>query len=336
MAATVADVALAGEVVIPASAYARDRRAWLAARRSGLGASDTAAVLGLSDWATPLSVWLDKTSSEPVVDTYLSEAAEWGTALEAVVARKVATRHRHLGKIAPTPGLLRHREHPWMLATLDRILVPRRGHSTRVDGLEVKTTSREAYRSGWIDGVPPARYQVQAQQQMAVTGLERVWLAVLVGGQRMPEPYPVDRDERVIEQLIAYGGHWWWHHVEAGVRPDPTFADRDTLARLWPGDPDGVLVADDDLRETYGSYLDARRREAEAREDRDRLAFAIQTAMRDATTLQDPTGEVLATWRPVTTRRASTTRLKAEHPDVYAAVLEATTTRTFRPKEQHA
>ena len=36
------------------------RDAWLAARRSGIGGSDIAAICGLSPYQTPYDVWLDK------------------------------------------------------------------------------------------------------------------------------------------------------------------------------------------------------------------------------------------------------------------------------------
>lgn len=36
------------------------RTAWLESRRTGIGGSDVAAVLGLNPWKTPLDVWNDK------------------------------------------------------------------------------------------------------------------------------------------------------------------------------------------------------------------------------------------------------------------------------------
>ena len=58
----------AGKLILRSSEYAHDREKWLNARRSGLGASEVAAVLGLSPWSTPYKVWRDKVSSEPPVE----------------------------------------------------------------------------------------------------------------------------------------------------------------------------------------------------------------------------------------------------------------------------
>lgn len=326
---------LGGELVLPARQYTRSRVPWLKARQAGLGASETAAVLQVNDYKTPLQVWLDKTGTGPVADEHVSEAAEWGSALEAVVARKVATRHPELGKIAPTPGLLRHREHPWMLTTLDRLLVERGKPEPRVVGaLEVKTTSLANYRARWADGFPPLSIQVQVQQQLAVTGLDHAWVAVLVGGQHMPDPVRIDRDDRVVEQLVRYAGLWWRDHVVDGRRPEPTFGDRKHLAALWPGDPDAEAVtADDGLLAAHGRLLDARRRKAEAVLDEEKAAFKLQTALGDATTLREPGGSVLATWRPATSCRIDVTALRARYPQIAAQVEVTTTARRFAPKE---
>ena len=38
-----------------------ERAEWLDWRRGGIGSSDIAAIIGLSPWATPYSVWAEKT-----------------------------------------------------------------------------------------------------------------------------------------------------------------------------------------------------------------------------------------------------------------------------------
>lgn len=328
---------LGGELVLPARDYARTRLPWLEARRAGLGASETATVLGLNDWSTPYAVWASKVSAV-AADDDASEAAEWGNALEAVVARKVSTRHPDLGKPAPTPGLLRHPDHPWMLATLDRLLVERgKADPAALAVLEVKTVGEWMYRARWIDGVPPAHIQVQVQQQLAVTGLARAFVAVLVGGQMMPDPYPIERDERVIGQLIEYGGAWWSEYVEGGKRPDLTFADRSALAALYPGDLDAeALVADPDTLAAFARFMDARRRESEAKAEKEAALFEVQRRMGDATRLVDDDGRLLATWNPTSTKRTDTTALKKAHPAIVAEFTTEQPGRRFLPRDPDA
>lgn len=297
---------LRGRLVLPAADYRRSRLPWLRARRTGLGATDTSAVLGLNPWATPYSVWADKVTAARPVDRVVSEAAEWGSELEAVVARKVATRHPDLGKIAPTPGLLAHEEHPWMLATLDRLLVPRgQRDAAPTCPLEVKTVSEHMYRHHWLDGVPPTHILVQVQQQLAVTGYDHAFVAVLVGGQYMPEPFRVERDDAVIARMTEYAGEWWSQFVDGRTPPPLTYADRADLAVVHPGDLDlDPLVADDAVLAAFADYVDARRRRDEAIEDMDRSGFLVKRALGDHTALADEFGTILATWRPTKTGRS--------------------------------
>lgn len=66
------------------------RAAWLKGRRTGIGGSDVAAVLGLNPWKTPLDVWNDKLGLSE--DKEMSEPAYWGTVLEDTVAKEFQLR----------------------------------------------------------------------------------------------------------------------------------------------------------------------------------------------------------------------------------------------------
>lgn len=316
---TLMPAGLGGELVLAARDYKRDRGLWLKARRSGLGASDTAAVLGLgAPYTTALDVWEEKTSTVPPDDSDTSEAAEWGNVLETPVARQTVKKHPELGKLVPTPGLLRHPAHPWMLATIDFGLAPRGKRYAPVrELLEVKTTSEQNYRLNWVDGVPPAKIQVQCQQQLAVTGLEVAWVTCLVGGQKLAEPYRVERSEAVIEQLVNYAGTWWADFVETGRRPDPTFADLDKLARLYPQDLAADAVrADDKLEAAVARLVDAKRRAKEAEADEEQAKFTIQTAMKERTAVVNTDGEGLVTWKEQTQRKWDGKALEKDHPEL--------------------
>jgi putative phage-type endonuclease len=321
---------LGGVVVLAAEDYRRDRGLWLKARRAGLGASDTAAILGLNTYRTALDVWLDKTATDTPVDGELSEATAWGHILETPVARRTVKKHPHLGKLVPTPGLLAHPEHPWMLATVDFGLAPRGSRTAPVQALlEVKTTSVHNYRANWIDGVPPASIQVQAQQQLAVTGLDECWVTCFVGGDSGPgklaEPYRVARSDEVIRQIVQYAGGWWADHVVAGVRPEPTFLDADKLAMLYPADDSlDALTMDGPLEETLAQYLDAKRKADALALRAEEYRFRLQKAMGERTALAWPDGQVAVTNKEQTRKSLDKKALATERPDV-AEVVKAYT-----------
>lgn len=324
---------LSGRLIVPAHDYQRDRRVWLWARRLGLGASETAAVLGLSKWKTPLGVYLDKIDESPVVDEAPSVAAQIGTDMEDMVARWTVREWPELGKIGATPGLLGHAEHDWMLATLDRLLY-RRGER---DGdplgvLEVKTTSRWNYEQNWVDGVPPGYVQVQVQQQLAVAGLETGWVACWVRDDRpensLKEPFRIDADPAVHDQLATYAGAWWERHVIGRTPPPAVVDDAPLMNSLHVPNLDAEPVtADDDMTATVAAWLDAKRRAKEAAE----ATKAAEVAMKDAmvaagsNAIARPDGQLLATWkanRPG--RRLDTKALEADHPDLVAKYTKET------------
>lgn len=324
---------LAGRLLLPAQDYQRDRRLWLTARRMGLGASETAAVLGLSAWATPLSVYLSKVDTSDVVDESPSVAAQIGTDTEDMVARWTVREWPDLGKIGPTPGLLMHEEHEWMLATLDRLLYPRGTTDAAPLGiLEVKTTSRWNYERNWIDGVPPAYVQVQVQQQLAVTGLEHAWVACWVRDEppekSLKEPFRIDAEPSVHQQLIEYAGAFWREHVLAGRPPAATFADAPRMNDLHVPNLDAdPVTADDELELAVGRWLDAKDRAKAAADDTKAAEVVLKDAMVHAgsNAIAREDGQLLVTWRANKPgRRLDTKALEADHADLVAQYTKTT------------
>lgn len=323
---------LAGKLVVPATA---GRLPWLAARRHGLGASETAAVLGLNTWKTPLDVWLEKIDTTPVVDDPPSLAARIGTAMEHVVAQMTVHGWPDLGKIGPTPGLIAHDDHPWMLATVDRLLYER----GVVDGpplgiLEVKTTNRHAYEHHWIDGVPPLFVQVQVQQQLAVTGLERAWVACWVRDERgddaIKAPALIEAAPDVHRQLVEYGGAFWRDHVEARVMPSPIVGDADKMSGLWTPDPAKTVTADEDLEHLIGEWMHADEVAKDAAKRAAALKVQVQARMGEATAIARPDGRNLVTWKAAARTAIDTKALKANDPETAAKYTTTTYPRTFR------
>jgi putative phage-type endonuclease len=153
---------------------------WLAARRRGIGASEAAAVLGLSKFLSPMDVWSDKVGlAEPRAEL---ERMKWGKRLQRPIAEGYAEETRRT-LIDPGPyTLVRSVPYPWLVASPDYLLEPtgeQRGRGT----LDVKNSS-VFMRQDWADE-PPLVYQIQVQQQLLVTGCTWGVLAALLGGQEL-------------------------------------------------------------------------------------------------------------------------------------------------------
>jgi putative phage-type endonuclease len=84
-------------------------------RRSGIGGSDIAAILGLSPYATPLDVFRSKVENYVQSDSW---AFRRGRLLEPVVAQIYA---EETGAMLREVGTLRHPDRSIVLATPDRI-----------------------------------------------------------------------------------------------------------------------------------------------------------------------------------------------------------------------
>ena len=68
-----------------------DRKAWLEARKQGLGGSDVATIAGLSKWKSQVQVFLEKTQAIEQEDVQ-SEVWYFGNVLREVVAQEFAKR----------------------------------------------------------------------------------------------------------------------------------------------------------------------------------------------------------------------------------------------------
>lgn len=221
---------------------------WLIHRRNGIGGSDLSAICGLSKWRTPMHVYLEKLGEAP--EGQLSEAAEWGTRLEPLIADKFASEHPEWA-ITEKKVIYCHPEHRWALGNLDRMIIcPKRGRGI----LEIKTAS-EYLRHEWDDGNIPDYYYVQLQWYLFVTGLDWGYFATLIGGNKYRE-YEVFRDEELIHQLARLASDFWHHYVLVRKCPpvDGSEACKTLLNRLYPEGQSSITLPDEEA-EQVDTYL---------------------------------------------------------------------------------
>ena len=198
-----------------------------ARRKQGIGASEVGAILGLSKYKTALDVYMDKLGlTEPSED---SEAAEWGHRLEPVIAQKYQAQYP--GVLLEECDTRAHPDHPWALATPDRLAYD------AVEEWLVEIKTREDRTAGEF-GEPgtdqvPHDVLVQCQWQIFVTGKRRCDVALLVNGRRF-SVYTIPADRDLQTSLRDQVQDFWLNHVLAQVPPDVTAQDNPTLARLFP------------------------------------------------------------------------------------------------------
>jgi putative phage-type endonuclease len=162
-------------------------------------------------------VYASKVAPVDVQPHYNDEAAHWGNVLEPVVAAEF---HRRTGYvIGERKALARSTRWPWLLATVDR-WVDTANDGLKYDAiLEVKTQS--AFKAHeWSGGQVPNWVLDQVQHYLAVTGFDRAWVAVLVGGQsyqHVEVPASPDYQAAILEATTLF----WHDYVLKKREPEP-------------------------------------------------------------------------------------------------------------------
>ena len=269
----------------------QDREMWLAERKSGIGGSEVAAILGLSPWATPVTVWLDKTGrSTPKPET---EAMRIGTELEDFVAR------RYCQETGREVRRFNHMIHKGcMLGNFDRLVVPEGSKiasyksEVRTDLLlECKTASYE-----WEDGVP-LYYQTQVQWYMGLAdSLKHADVACLFLNHKHFEIHRVERDQELIEFMQAKCAEWWERHIVHDEIPKPV--NEEDCKALWQrSTPLKQVKMTEEMERKIAKLRQARRILEKVEERKDQLEDAIKAEMGDAEALVDLGGKTICTWK---------------------------------------
>lgn len=284
------------------------RAQWLEARRKGIGGSDASAIMGLSQYSTPYTVWLEKTGRVTPEDISEKDAVYWGNVLEDVVAAEFAKRHPDWS-VARRNALLQSVERPWQLASVDRLVTDERG---RKGVLEIKTAG--SFRADdWEDGIPDY-YLPQPIHYLAVTGREFFAVAVLIGGQKYRE-FVYERDEEDVAYLIEREAAFW-DLVERDVPPMVTGADADAVALLsqHPTSGDELLQMLDEDVPQIAALEEVTKAIKEAEAEKKRLCNELKDMIGDAKGIETPTCKV--TWPRSEYVSFDTKAFKAAEPEM--------------------
>lgn len=290
-----------------------------------IGASECAAVLGLSRYGSPLQVWMAKTHPSPDISEVRiggkNEAAYWGNELEDKVAEnftKVTGK-----KVYRVNDTKTHPEYDFIRVNLDRQVY------NEDATLECKTCS--AWKAGeWEADEIPEEYILQVMHGLAVTGKKYGYIAVLIGGQKFLWKC-VERDEELIAKIIAAEVDFWERFVLTKTPPMPTGSDRDSslLGRLYPtanpeldielpAEIEAIIARRAELI-TMGDDLDEKILEVEN---------IIKARMGEAESAR--AGIYRVTWKGQTRTSIDSALLKEKWPKTFAAVQKAKSFRVLR------
>ncbi|EEL0866972.1 hypothetical protein G9H84_002356 [Listeria monocytogenes] len=299
-----------------------DRTQWLLTRRQGIGGSDAGIIMGLNKYKTAFELWLDKTG-QILPDESAGEAAYWGNQMEEVVAKEFEKRTGK--KVRRSNMMYQHPEHDFMLANVDRFIV---GEDAL---LECKTASAYLAKE-WESDEVPATYLVQIQHYLAVTGKSKAYVAVLIGGNKFIWK-EIERDEELINQIIAFELDFWETNVKGQLAPalDGSSAAEKYLKDRFAKSEDKQII----LPKTFNEYLTERanlERDIKLLETRKKeIDNNIKGHMESAEKALSDNYEV--SWKSMTSKRVDTKKLKEKFSDIYLTVLMESHSRKFTVKE---
>lgn len=256
-----------------------DRQTWLAARRSGIGGSDAAAILGEDPYKSPYQVWSEKVFG---VEDEAGEAADWGNVLEPVIVSEYVRRFNRPARWNDEFAVARHKEHAWWLATLDATQHEPCGTIVGAEGaLQIKTTSAWLAKD-WKDG-PPIKHQIQLQHEMAAADLTWGSLVVLVGGQKLLGPFDFERDDDYLSRVAPVLEDFWRLVQDRKPPPvDHTEACARALRKLYPEDDGGTTELREDDELVVDRLLRAKEREKKVKDAIRKLENRLKESLAEA------------------------------------------------------
>jgi putative phage-type endonuclease len=285
---------------------------WLHQRRSGIGGSDVAAILGLSRWKTPLGVYLEKRGE--LGEQPDNDAMRWGRYLEPAVRQAYADQTGNEVRVPAT--MLRHPRHEFMVANLDGFIEDRTG---RV--FEAKTArSADGWGEPGTDQIPQP-YLLQVQHYMEVSALPVADVAVLISGSDF-RIYTVEAD-RELAQMLIEAEHEFWQRVQRGEPPEPVTA-ADAVQRWGRGSRSDAVMADEEAEKAIETMRHIKRMRDALDADEERAKAIVLRTLGECDTLLSPSGKTLATWRAsAPPQRFDAAAFKAAHPALAAEFTKA-------------
>lgn len=295
-----------------------DEEGWLRARTRGIGGSDVGAICGVSPFTSARQIYLNKTGQYPdslQPNDAAKDRMHFGHMLEPIVADEYSQRSGN--KVITVNATLVHKDYPWALANVDRLIVDDDGKPVGV--LECKTTS-EYMNEEWESGEILMSYVYQLNWYLWILGLERGAFACLVGGNKFYY-YDVFRNDELLENtIIPAAKSFWFDNVLALKEPEMQATDTDFANSIYNTvvKNSEITLPDDETNELARTVFECKAKIKEL----EKIMSEAQNRIKDR--LQDNeigyTKDFTIKWSPRSQMRVDTDKLKSDFPKIYVQV----------------
>jgi len=200
---------------------------WLKERKTGIGGSDAATILGKNPYKNNVELWEEKTGKREVPDISTKDYVEYGTKAEDLLRELFKLDFPKYEVKHDENTIIRHPKYPFLFASLDGILIDKETGEMGI--LEIKTTEilRSMQWEKWKDKVP-YNYFCQVLHYLNVTGYSFVILKAQLKYEYKDEGVRLDTRHYLIkredvEDSIKYleqkEVEFWTKYVETDTRP---------------------------------------------------------------------------------------------------------------------
>ena len=321
-------------------------------RKTGIGGSDAAAIVGLGKYSTPLSVYLDKTT-DVVKET--TEIMTRGNVLEPFVQSLF---ERKTGwKVQNNLQTQRNPDHPFMLANLDGLLPSERAIAEFKTAFYTKGTKEEWGDEG-TDEIPK-HYLIQVAHYASVMNADTVHIGVLFGDEKLFNSYrkihtlsartnsslsSEDLDDlRCDFKVYVYKRHgdltrklinkersFWFDHVLKNNPPAPQDGNVDDFLKAYPRANDRVVcVSEADMAKIQRLiHIKQKIKEWQTLEETEKAG--VLKMFGGSSFLMDENQNPLATWKNKITTRFDKASFAKAHPGLCDTFSQTSTTRELR------
>lgn len=288
----------------------KDRNEWLEYRKTGIGSSEVATIVGLNPWETPYQLWRRKTGQDAAkTENFAMKAGHY---LEDAVSQFWQDETgREVIKRSAGDWLIRDNEKTYLQVSPDRTYwLDGEKHNDQNKGiLECKTTQMT------IDSEDiPKHWFCQVQYQLGVAGLTNGSLAWLCSGREfgykdiafVPDFYGW------LEEEVS---KFWQDNIIGGKEPS-AISVKDMLLKYDRSTGGKTTEVDDELFNAYQDLKQVKVELGELTDRKDELEEKLKMAFLDAEAISYG-GDIIATFKSAKdSEKFDTKAFQAAHPEL--------------------
>ena len=298
-----------------------ETKADLEDRKTFIGGSDAASILGVSPWKSRYELWMEKTGRKETDNLDEIERVMAGKLMEDPIARlytwKFGTKLRKINERIQMNGAA----FP-AVAQIDR----------KVEGMrrivEIKNTDFSMRKNWGEEGSSdiPIYYYTQVEHQLMCSGYDDAEAVPLFGGNTLLR-FPIPRSEEFINALYEAELNFW-EMVKSDTPPEPLDCEEAALA--W-GSPQAAKVSAEAIAAHLIGFINQRNQVIKAAElEIDMAKLLCMRMLENKGDTLTVGGKPVCTWKIETRNTFDADAFKKVHPEMFAFYTKKSTSRVFR------